>query len=429
MATRIFGILAALALVLSAGAVRPPTTHAGIEILPANEAGVKRQVVGAADVEPRVLLMDAAALVTVRGAVRAGDPTLSPALTRLRVEADRAVRLGPYSVVTNGGIAPSGDPHDYVSLSIYWWPNPNTPNGLPYVQRDGQRNPQSADSTFDERALSSMSNAVETLALAWYLTGSPAYADAAATQLRVWFLSPETRMNPNMRFAGVIPGLPAERGVGIIQSRAFLRVADAAALLGGASVWTAGDQAGLEGWYAELLRWLAESNQGQMASRQRNNIGSWYDAQVAGFAAFAGRPVLASAVVEAAGDRRIARQIEPDGRQTEELKRTQSLTYSAFNLEALMALATIGSRVGVDLWGYQTGDGRGLRPALDLLVPLADGGAWPYPQSDSPELPVLLAPLLASAARGYPDGPYAALLDRLVPTLPPLAQLKVRLGL
>ncbi len=35
---------------------------------------------------------------------------------------------------------PSGDPHDYVSFARYYWPDPAKPDGLPYVNRDGQHN-------------------------------------------------------------------------------------------------------------------------------------------------------------------------------------------------------------------------------------------------------------------------------------------------
>lgn len=35
----------------------------------------------------------------------------------------------------------TGGPHDYYSNGDYWWPNPDTPDGLPYIQRDGQTNP------------------------------------------------------------------------------------------------------------------------------------------------------------------------------------------------------------------------------------------------------------------------------------------------
>ena len=33
-------------------------------------------------------------------------------------------------------VAPSGDKHDYISVGTYWWPNPDTSDGLPYIRRD-----------------------------------------------------------------------------------------------------------------------------------------------------------------------------------------------------------------------------------------------------------------------------------------------------
>jgi len=35
----------------------------------------------------------------------------------------------------------AGGCHDFFSQADYEWPNPNTANGLPYVNRDGESNP------------------------------------------------------------------------------------------------------------------------------------------------------------------------------------------------------------------------------------------------------------------------------------------------
>ena len=78
---------------------------------------------------------------------------------------------------------------------------------------------------------------------------------------------------------------------------------------------------------------------------------------------------VAQAFVKAAGDRRIAVQIAPDGSQPLELERTKAWSYSVGNLAGLMALARIGEHVDVDLWQYETKDGRSIRKALDFLAP------------------------------------------------------------
>lgn len=81
--------------------------------------------------------------------------------------------------------------------------------------------------------------------------------------------------------------------------------------------------------------------------------------------------------------RRIAKQIEPDGKQPMELKRTRGLFYSLFNLEALYACADLADKVGVDLWTYQTKDGRSIQGAYDYIKQFRDDAVpFPYKQID-----------------------------------------------
>ena len=49
----------------------------------------------------------------------------------------------------------------------------------------------------------------------------------------------------------------------------------------------------------------------------------------------------------------IPQEIQPDGRQPFELKRTNSWDYSTFNLQGLFELASIGQHMGMDLWNYK----------------------------------------------------------------------------
>ena len=55
--------------------------------------------------------------------------------------------------------------------------------------------------------------------------------------------------------------------------------------------------------------------------------------------------------------KRLAATVQPDGRQPFELIRSNSLDYSMFNLLGLFRLASIGKRIGMDLWHYETSQG------------------------------------------------------------------------
>src|SRR5439155_1336010 len=103
--------------------------------------------------------------------------------------------------------------------------------------------------------------------------------------------------------------------------------------------------------------------------------------QTASFALFLGKKELAAKILETAKQKRIALQIEPDGRQPLELARTKAWSYSNGNLDGLMLLARLGENVGVDLWSYETRDGRSIRRALEYLYPVAIGEQkWTYQQ-------------------------------------------------
>src|SRR5512144_3453095 len=130
-----------------------------------------------------------------------------------------------------------------MSQAPYFWPDPKTPRGLPYIRRDGERNPEINKIT-DHRSLDDLENAVETLALAYYFKGDEAHAAKAVQLLRTFFLDPATRMNPNLEYAQFIPGINTGRGIGLIETRGLPRVVDAIGLLAGSKSLTQVDQGG-----------------------------------------------------------------------------------------------------------------------------------------------------------------------------------------
>jgi hypothetical protein len=360
---------------------------------------------------PRVFLLDAKKLEATKQQIRNGDPKLAPALAKLERDAQKALTAGPFSVTSKEVTPPSGDKHDYMSQAPYFWADPSKPDGLPYIRRDGERNPE-IDKINNHGVKDQMEAAVETLALAYYFKGDEKYAAKATQLLRIFFLDPETRMNPNLQFGQGIPGITTGRGIGLIETRGLTHVVDAIGLLAGSKEWTRADQHGLEDWYAKFLQWMLESKNGRDESAAKNNHGTYYDVQVVSFALLRGKTDLAREVLLTARTKRIASQIEPDGRQPLELARTRGWGYSVGNLDGLMLLARLGENVGVDLWHYTTKDGRSIRKALDFLIPFALGQKWPYQQLDQWP-PEQLYPLIRRAAAKYDDPALRTVLEKL----------------
>lgn len=380
----------------------------------------------AARAMPPVLLLDVAALNRARDGARADRDV--PGLAELRREADSAAKAKPMTVTDKKTLAPSGDPHDYMSLSIYWWPDPTKPTGLPYVQKDGQVNPESSDATrYDAPKLSRMVGSVEALSLAAYVTGDRGYADAAARWLRTWFLDPATRMTPSMRYAQIIPGRTEVRGTGIIDSRQVTRAVDAALLLEGTPSWSSADADGLRAWCGDLAEWLISSENGRLERAAKNNHGIWYDAQLADLALYAGRTQIAKDALLRVIDERVPAQFAADGTQPLEVARTRSYHYSAFNLLAVAVAADLGPSVGVDVWHGAAAPR--IRAAIDLLVRYSDASAkWPYPDIEKIDAFKELAPILARATHAYPDAGYDATLARLSVGASSEALLRLQVG-
>jgi hypothetical protein len=316
-------------------------------------------------------------LAEARALVRGNDPRVRAALAKLRRDADKAL-AAPLVAVTDKHtqLPPSGDKHDYYSLSPYWWPDSTKPDGLPYVRHDGVTNPESKRD-LDQPRVAEMGDHVQALALAYYLTGEEKYADRAAQQIRTWFLDSATKMNPHLRFAQLVKGNPNERGSGIIDTRWFIETADAIGLLAGSRAWTDADQRGMVQWFSAYEQWLLTSKNGEHEHAAKNNHGSWYAAQTAELAMFVGDTATARRLASEA-KARIGWQITPTGEQPLELERTKSMHYSGFNIEALSRLANIARLLGVDLWHYQAPEGGSLKKATDHLAKyMADPKSWP----------------------------------------------------
>ena len=299
------------------------------------------------------------------------DQSTQKLINQLTREADKLLKKEIGSVMDKSLVPPSGDKHDYMSYSQYWWPDLSKPRGAPYIKRDGLKNP-AIDSIRDNINMNTMITCVRILSWAYFYTSNEKYAAKATELIRKWFLDPKTLMNPNLNYSQQIPNLNVNRGSGIIDSHRLPLVIEAIGMLNKSRSWTNADQIGVKKWFTSFMIWLKDSPNGKTESKSPNNHGTYYDAQLASYALFTGNDDIATAVFK--GDfNRLSNQFDEAGRQTLEVQRTLGFGYSLFNLQAWVILADAAQTKGIDLWHYETKDGRSLRKAIDWILPYATG--------------------------------------------------------
>jgi len=361
---------------------------------------------------PRVFLVNGKQMLESRTAYLSGDKKVKYAVQALIKEGNKALKFVPVSIMDKEQTPPSGDKHDYISLAAYWFPDPNKPNGLPYIRNDGVRNPD-VKNYKDHDNLSKMCDAVLDASAAYYFSSEEKYADHAATLIRVWFLDEATTMNPNMKYAQAVLGRNDGRGSGVLDARDLKKIVDAVGLLEGSQSWKKEDLDGLKSWMTKYFHWLTESKNGKDERDAKNNHGTWYDVQAVSIALFLGKNEYAKERCETAKEKRIAFQIQPDGKQPEELARTKSVSYSEFNLQALMELSLLAENVGVDLWNYTGSDGQSIQKALDYIIPyITKEKETTYKQIDEIKSENII-PALYIASLKYNDGAYREVIRKI----------------
>ena len=188
-------------------------------------------------------------------------------------------------------------------------------------------------------------------------------------------------MNPNLEHAEVITGKNNGTRSGIITGNYLPIVLNAIKLIEDSPAWTDEDQKQIELWFDKYLEWLLSSKFGKREGRALNNHGTWYDVQVSSISLFLNKTEITRDVLENNMNKRISEKIQPDGSQSFEISRQNSLGYHIFNLLGFFTLAKIGENIGIDLWDYETPEGSGIQKALDYLLPFAIGNkTWPYDQ-------------------------------------------------
>ena len=328
---------------------------------------------------PSLFVLNAKTLKTNKAGINNKDAGLLPSYKQLLKDAEKALKEGPFSVMEKKNNPPSGDKHDYMSLAPYYWPDPSKPNGLPYIRKDGQTNPEVKEYK-DKEYMPKLCEMVHTLSLAYYFSDNHVYAQHAAKLLKVWFLDPATKMNPNLNYGQAMKGHNEGRGAGLIDTRHFIKLVDAISLLETSKHWKKEDQEDMKQWFAQFLNWMQTSPIGLDEMDAPNNHGIWYDAQRLSFALFIDSIDLSRKIV-ASAQKRLESQMDEEGKFPREMERTIALHYSVFAMDAFLLVASLSEKIGIDFWNYKTPSGKSLKKGFEFLRPyLTQEKEWPGQQ-------------------------------------------------
>lgn len=219
-----------------------------------------------------------------------------------------------------------GGPHDYYSNGDYWWPDPASPNGLPYIRRDGETNPDNFNR--HRELLRGMREDVVFLTCAYDFTRDEVFA---ARKLSV---------SPHM---------------------------------------TAAILEGLRDWFRQYLHWMFTSQNGLDEMNTENNHSVCFFMQAAAFSLFTEQEDSIR-FCRKQFQNVLLKQMTPDGSFPRELARTKPYNYSLFITDNLVSLCHMLSSPENDLWEYETKEGCSIKKAIDFIIPyVLDKSAWPYP--------------------------------------------------
>jgi len=356
---------------------------------------------------------------------------------RILTAANKALTEKPITITAYHSDRTKAGPHDYFSQSDYWWPNPDTRDGLPYIRKDGLSNP---DNFNDHRlALIHLSLLVPQLTAAFLLTKDLKYAHHAVEHLRAWFITPAMRMNPNLEYAQAVLGVSTGRGTGIIDTLHLVEVARAIRHLKMTTALAAADGDAIQQWFAEYTNWMMTSKNGKDEEASTNNHGTCWVAQVASFAALTGNKEAMDLCRKRYREYLLPNQLAPDGSLPLELARTKPYSYSLFDLDILSVVCHIASDEKENLWTYSIPASASKAPkgpavpagvptpnpatpivyqkAVDFYFPfIADKSKWPFPHDVEyfDDLPNR-QPSLLFAGIAYNEPRYIALWKKLSP--------------
>lgn len=297
--------------------------------------------------------------------------------------ANKLLKVKNYPTVTDKTILVSKgeNKHDFASMTPYLWSDPSSKSG--YIVKDGVDNPERLNSKeFDAVRLNKMVSDLNTLSIAYAITGNKAYAKQAVNFLKVWFIDNQTKMNPNMKYAEIFVnsrGKTYFSGSSMISAIPFISVVNDIYLIENSKYLSSNDNKALKEWFGTFANWLLAQKPGGLDRLRIDNHGTWLQAELVTFYEFAGQYNKTLNALKVVGPDVIFPQIKKNGKIPPALIRTKSVAYTEFNLEAFITLATMGEKLGVPIWNYVSPNGGSIKGGIDYLDKYLLGEEnWPY---------------------------------------------------
>ncbi|KAI0088285.1 alginate lyase-domain-containing protein [Irpex rosettiformis] len=343
------------------------------------------------------------------------NDTTIPAQSTIKQWAEDSTSGGPWSVTSKPYLAPSGDKHDYMSFSPYWWPNCTavgnttelTPQQIwttcPYYPRDGKFNPD-ARIVNNIGDFDSMSNAVLFNSLAWAISSKDSkYSSRVVTWIKAWFLDEDTYMNPNLNYAQMQrgPGTEGQVGThtGILDLKGMTKLTSGVLILrsGKAPEWTSDIDSQFNEWLKKYIEWLETATIAIQEKNSTNNHGSFYFNQLAALQVLVDDKAGAQKTLDEYFDGIYMGQIAANGDQPLESARTRPFHYRAYNLAAMITNARIAAYLSPSTassyWNRTTTSGATIQQAA----------LYAMDQQAGSEDPTELYPDVAAVAAVYGD--------------------------
>lgn len=335
------------------------------------------------DISRRGLLLTVLLLLFISSSGCTADSQKGSSLNLTKIEKNRVVKAADEyvnsevrTVTDTSSSRSAGGRHDYYSEGDYWWPDPGDPDG-PYIRKDGQSNPDNF--LAHRKAMRRLSKMVPALVAAYKITEKTEYADKAIKHLKAWFMNPDTKMNPNLRYSQAIKGRNEGRSIGIIDTIHLVEVAQAIKVLDDMEVLSKEEAAGLRRWFSSYLDWLTTSEFGKEEKMHGNNHSTAWALQASAFARLVENEEVIKECRSLYKNNLLPNQMAQDGSFPDELDRTKPYGYSLFNLDVMTSLVHIISDAQHNLWKYETSGEKSIGEGLEFMYPyIKDKSSWPY---------------------------------------------------